>query len=1555
MIKNKFIYLLGLILLFQTNLTNAQTSFLQEVTQPQLKVVKFNENIESVRQSLLDPVSIFLDRNLYVQWNNILIGMLVIMFSLIFLQIGLSVFKWSKDNLKKYGVSVLIVFLVGSLYAPVFSKVSEFSAWSDTSIITDKVSGENYSRIYLPANTAISVEPYYIKDWWTKVELWGKNTGSEWVLQKRNDDTIWSWEYLGVPAKVAQTQWQSLTDPTDRASTAFYWVNIDTLMKGSSLNYYIPEDKIEALGILKEWNQCSVAIQPELYSDNPFTFYGDSSSADKKLKNIVLTFLEATWNTKWLDQVEAIKSSLNNDYDKALDHIPESLRLNFKYITGGGPVKITSWDSWQSNYRIPLKITRECNKFPLGLYLMSDQWLSNIGWRNSQVETTGEQGPAVLSALKLYNNSFTFFKHKASILLDSESYINQKKILYTWYAYLTLDALTRQDPGTELKSNTSRLKEAALWCGRILMWTVQEAWDYKRCLLSDQVWDTTLYTFDTTTKIWLAWLNKNINQGYILPVPVTMDWDRQNIALTYGDLKSLLDDPSKLVNNAIQKAADATSNAVWWGVKNVWTVTKNVWSATVWVVWNILKFMPPSILYFWPVAIYDMLTATKDSSTLDSIREQLKSKSIDTSAFTPEQLVWVFGWLLQRALLNSYEIWFYNSAFEPQLASFESYDLNGDGKRDYDNKVTFTPTDKTTSYYSYHFWSSIPSLSKDSVNFLQKPTQRVLPLETNQKFKMFQDMNTWESKLVTEDSGKLKQVDVQWYTIGWEPDWFVNPLDDDKLKVLFPRDQWYQQTYVPGKLDNASLVLKNGVVNTPTITPSTTPWTVPGMSNDNEWSTIKAVKDTLDIKWSQLFFWLQPTVQWAWSTSQRFIGNVTPTDTKGSKFEVKTVISWTYTFFPFSLETDRNGVNQLQEYNPATDTNVATTKYNFQPTWWKIIFKNKNTNNGDQAMIILRFKNQNNEEVYNIYDSKKMMWTDAKWNPTIVTVPLTYRDSYKYNPNVYTNSTWKITTEVFPWTTTPVKAKIEELNTNDTVEIHNIYTTNVWWKSINVEEIPMEKYKFLNQYDTFLPQLYLRNDTNLTDSSLIYTYVKMDDNSSYSIPVQYQRTINELWTPLQWDWTQIKTIIDKIKSNTTDVWYFEQTWQNGLEWANQYIKIPGKDPYIVPSGKTKRDQVDWKLGYSQDTKLHVIDYNVLGKEFYLNDNTKSLNPRVLLNPNINIPLKWTTPWSWDYPKYKESDWMCLITWDVTDTNQDLFDNYSDSNVKFNYCSKVGDHKRVTDVRLQSYRQLWSVLALWTANKDIMTHIAIPLLDDTFMENFSWDRRDQRFAWEEQHVDDLLNGTRVSWLPVQEGDVMILKPGVVIWAFNHPFTIVVPSSIVPYLKYSRLDSTTSLVSKTKEYSGGLYELVSSIWTSVWNIGTSIKGTIWNITNKTDKERYKEYLNDKFLSRPDILKNLEWDLPARFFHAYYGDSYFNDIEALKSWGTVWWISTWLFGMLWGFLHLRVSLLGLLLVFSPILTMSLLFPASRRIFTWTVAITLFLVFLPVVTIWILNLIPY
>lgn len=1412
----------------------AANSTIDTLLQPQLKVVGYNQNLESLKANLLNSVSIFSDKWLYTQWASMITSIGILIFIVILFKVWVSIVNWSKDNMIKFIAFTVLLFLVGWIYAPLFSGISGFMAWSER-IYTDPVSKLQYSRVYLPANVGITVEPYYMK---RTIE---SDTN---LFPQRGDNSKYSWEYLWIPAKVAQTQWQSDTDPTIRYSKAFYGVNIDTLFKGTSLNLFV-WNFANTLWILKWW-KCEVTIDPKDFST--------------RVDKVPMSFLESIWRVSY--QTEALSNWVN----EAL-HLPNF--TNNLFVPG--------WEGPQ------VKVNWDCSTFPFWVYLMSNEYLSSYWkWKNEKdnweihVWSTKDLREVMMWSLWYLYSSLN------DILNSSWSYTEQKKLLYIFQAYSTLYQLTQKAPSEDIKSGSEKIKQSILSCSHLVMWNVQDSSDYKTCLIVDQAWDTTMYTQDTSKELWILWKTPNQRKGFVFPVPIWIDWTKDNITNSYWD-------PTTFADLSIPKTVEKISE----------------WTFSVFFswIWNSLAEMVKPAVLAWRNSIQTDMTAEKISSTLIEAWIDL--------ALTDKQKLSVYNYLLQKKSISDWWMW-YNGVFNPFLASIESYDLNGDWIPDYSE--TSENYKKTTSYYGYHYWSSVPMLTKDQVNFTQQPfyNEVNIPGVSDWTYCNFKKDIDWSSVFKKcEDLRPTDKINFNWYSF-WSSNLFFVPFRNTSL-YLSPGNWLSADTVVQS---NNVLIQSNGWN-------STTTWV---------WTTV--LPTSVNQLWTPTTNLVLPPLGLLERTS-KIIASI---------FSSITSVSIASATDSIPL-TDRKtiSITGWDLYIWVGDTYYDITPMNKDWVAFSVTLKDKTTlpykyfPDTSNLKNIYGYSNWTKISIWSQYKFKEIGFTLLIWNTKQIFI--------LWADWQYTIYTWSLSgskqTEVEFIKANNWKGvanyKAEHTQAVEPNIVYQIDSNVVWLKTYKyVEEIKQGVVEWKRNHSNEISNLALMSNDNLTDLwSYIYSLFDLQLNDTITFNLQLERTINKIYST-------------NSVSSTWQINQLDINRINSLLWT----------ALVKESGTVARDQFTekWET-FSWDKKitpLKWLDYSSYKDVFSKDNDSISISPRVLLNAQLNIPLTYTPSNEAYLADYWVANKVCLISKSDTTENKTLFDIYPGQEKKPNAldkCSTIWDHMRLTDIRLQTFKQSGSLLTVW-ANKDIFTHFSVPLLTSKFIPNFSSDRRTQSYAGETTTSDSLFSPTQVSWVIVKEWDVAVLKPGVIVWAYSHPFTMLVPTAVLPFIKYIKLDNPSEETLGSHVYTWGIYDWLTSVTKFLMDWQAS-KSVFWgSVVSQSEEQKYWDFVKEKYDSRPDALKFIEGSVPDRYFHAYYWSWYVSDSKA--------WTLSWVWGELgdlvlsfsnW-FLSYRVEILKWIYIFSPVLAFTLLFTGTRKIFSFTLALTVWLLILPVVVLFFVNI---
>lgn len=470
---------------------------MEQINQPHLWVVSYNETLESIKHNTLQPVSIFSDESLRKRWADTIVSLGVIVIFVFLIRIGLSIAQGSKNNLKKDAIFLLLLFFIASIFTPVFSNISELTSGAEK-VYRDPETQSEYSRIYIPANTALVVNPSY------RDERWNLRTYSE-VFAKRSSvfnegSNFFADDYLGIPAKIAQTQLETRGNPLQRSSRAFYSVNLDVLfsdLQWPISNFNIPVCHINLDELLSKW------------------------------QGAPLSFLEALWRENWIQQYR-INQQNSREHTRDLTSSVDNTRID------------------NSGKDLVLRV-ENCT---LGEYFLSNEFIESYShglarnwqlvWPESLVQTIKENWnrDQIHHTLRNSGIEISYMSEYIRSIWPGLTYSQQKRVVYTLYAYKYLYELSLSR-NTRMKDDI-RVKEAMLACGRILLDRTQGNKDYKTCMVGDVFGDTTLYTQETTKNIGLLWRNTEINGGYVFPVPQNQDWDSPAYYRVGRDLTSFL-------------------------------------------------------------------------------------------------------------------------------------------------------------------------------------------------------------------------------------------------------------------------------------------------------------------------------------------------------------------------------------------------------------------------------------------------------------------------------------------------------------------------------------------------------------------------------------------------------------------------------------------------------------------------------------------------------------------------------------------------------------------------------------------------------------------------------------------------------------------------------------------------------------------------------------------------------------------------------------------------------------------------------------------------------
>lgn len=1361
-LKILFIFIL---ISFLTESTFA-ASTLDVLLQPHLKVVEYNETLEWIKVWLLNSTSIYSDSDLFRKWSNVLVSLWILVLLIIILKVWLNIILWKKDNMIKFIAFSVLLFFVWSIYTPFFSWVSELMTWKQLTY-KDPVSWREFSRVYLPANTWIKVMPYIIdeKDWKKYLDE------NQIMMPQRSDWSEYTWEYLWIPWKVVQTQWQSKTDTTDRYSKAFYWVDLDTLFKWSS------DLDVDYRPIL--WIQDWCHIQPYIFW------------SQRQWKNTQMSFLEALWKKEWELKANTIFTGNNNKVKYPLE---DNYLLRLKYYKNS-PL-ITKWNT-QS-----IKLSKdECT---LWVYLLSDEFLTSLNERKSEEVEAPEvliNDDESIDSLRglLFNPLYAFYYSDLFKVLEKSSYQDQKRILYTYNAIKTLFFLTQVTLSEDIKTGSDKLSNAIKSCGRVITSRVQSNIDYKDCLLVDQAWDTTLYTQDTTSSIGLLWKNPEINWGYVLPVPYSLDWEGNTLWNVYWDSKTFLDNP---VENIWKVAAEATwiNGFAKKTAEGIIATAKFIWSIWNWI-WD----------NWWDSEVEDKLE---------------KLWLTDFQGLTETEKVKVLYVLEQEQILNSTDNW-YKWVMSPYLASFNAYDIDWDWKIDNDEYKDETTREKDINYYAYHYWTKAPTTRVSNIDFL--------------KSSFFETIEVWNYNLAKY----LFTRDQDWSNVIFE-EW------DSNYKASWGTSR---QLY--------SINNENG-------------YFIPDINNS------KNNLSNLIIKWTSLFTGEDMT------SSQFYIKTPINKDWKNFNFDYIDTLKPYYFFW--ILPKLKNLKGYVKKWNKEEYVNLSD-EYNFSETG---------------SFTIRTWENQTLDEIF----IKKEAW-----------LYYYYKGSLDLTKGVLLSERdWL---SIFDYQIKRRQEKNTTVNPIYTLE-ENKYDSN--WKKIWVISTPyIEENKqvtsiWKQKYGKYINQLALMKSDILVDwTTDIYSYINLKENKIKSFNLKLNKGVSEIYSTLD-----TNNLIDLLKNTELSV---------KTNWT------------------IKRDTYNWSEWVKEKLELKEVNFDKIDTVFNSKDRFNGLNPRILLNPLLNPPLSYSPNNEHYLPEYQKTKNICLVNPDYTDRDKLIFDNYPSSDVDLSKCSNIWNHMRLTDVRLNTYTQdNWMFAGL--SNKEIFTHINIPLVSSEYIDSFTSDRRDQNYAWEAVKGNNLFWSTQVEWIKVHEWDLVVLKPWVIIWAYDNPFTLLIPTELENYIKYVKLDNPSEEIIGSYVYTGWIYDWLTTFvgFMKNWSLSEFL---LWgDVIDVANEEKYSNYTTEKFDSRPNSLKYIEGSVPDRFFHAYYWEWYFSSSDS--GFFNSWWktISELIYSLFNALLIYRVEILKWIFVLSPILTFTLLFEGTRKIFSFITALTIWLLILPVMVLLFVNL---
>ena len=1319
--------LLFFILLFIT-ISTSHAWFMDSFSQPHLWVVPYNEVLEDIKANTLENVSIFTDDDLYRRWSNIVASIWILVIFILLVKIVLAIVYDSKNNLKKDIAVLMVLLLLSVISTPFFSWIWNLMAWSERNY-KDPINNVNYTRIYIPSNKAIVVKSWYIdKETWQIVRM---EQEADLLTKRKNvfkwDKSLYTEDFLGIPAKVVQTQWVSKETPTKRFSRAFYSVNVDVLFQWET---WPINNLTSKLGI----SQCTIQLK--------------QFSNEWKKPGSPLTFLESIGHNEFQVFYETHKSDTTKSWQ-----VP--FIVQWKEIP---------WTDTQ--IIIPAKY---CN---LWLYFLSNEFLSTYNWI-----TEWKNHADIQNSMFVQWMLFTTKSNKIQSLFNSLTYTEQKRFVYVNQAIKNLYNITQLLD--EKLASDENLKEIQLACWRIISDNVQENKDFKTCLKWDAFWDTTIYTKETTQKLWLMGKNKDITSWYVLTVPQNSDW---NFPLYYQIELSLTDIALKWTAKLAAKTTSALYENTLWRINPdiipfVWWIKQISW----WVqnAWNY---------------VYDYV--------VDIDEKQLQKE--------------ILYWTKQSKFLQNIEFWT-QSWLNPQLASFQSYDLDWDWISDYEQKKY-----NKKDFYAYHYAKDISK--QETISLLSRNSNLVnTPMYHTEKIEWL------EEKSFT--------------TFVWNNVYTIQP------------DEYQSKTLQAVKID----------------------W-----------------KEYLALKWNR--------------------------ETIGSE---KLLVTWNQVIF-----STLNKWYNFKLYNANSKTkepvfiNVKESKtYNvfLQPSFNVFYYTNKELTQkkllNDSYVI----------EKIGYYTSNENNWTKITATNTTTLPKWDYfyfkpGSPWKYNYFKDNGSTWE-TTSTFGsilWTSSnnSVDSYVNEMKSNwkivyDIVEIYkknsNWTKTIIWTDYLAVNE----QIKNLNNFGNLLLPA---SSSIYAPSTNIYYYKNLSNWSLFSTSkITHYKQVNSIVTPnnsLNWYKLGTKTI---------------ENWKS------------------IQVEECLADKCKGKKGTIEDLYLERANFWQLWRQFDYN------NARILLNPKFNNPLTYTPSNQHYLPEYKKVKQICLINENKSSIYNNLFDKHP-KNINLENCSLIWDHTRITDIRLQTYIQSENYFNLTSASKSF-THIYIPLTTNEYLEDFTSDRREQNFAWEAtKEGSNLLKFQKVKWMKISEGDVIILKPWVVLWAYDFPYTIMVPTKIVPYLKYVKLNNLNEEVKPSKIYTTWIYSWLTS-FTSFIKEWAAAKYFFWDASKVSERQKYSNFNFDKYDSRPDSLKFIEGIVPDRYFHSYYWAAYYSEAEAWTLDNMTAGISKFLLWLINSILQYRITILESLYLLLPILTFSLMFTWTRKIFTITISVIVSLLILPIVILFFVN----
>ena len=1358
MLKKIFIFLILLFSLFQFSQT--QAGFLDNFSQPHISVVPYNEVLESIKNYALEWVSIYNDENLYRKWSNVIASIWIVVIFVMLLQVVIAIFKNSKENLKRDLSLLMLLLIISSLFTPFFSAIWSQMSWEER-IYTfqNDTKKEDYTRIYLPANKAISIQPSYIDENWNTVKLEDTNIFNKRSEEFKENENFYSNDYLWIPAKVFQTQWVSKNTPTERYSKAFYTVNVDTLFKW--MQWPIP-NLLNNLGV----SECTIQvwdIQWTTWNWAPLWFFES---------------LNANWILSTYDWLKKDPTWKNID----------------NFVING---KELNWAS------IQVKVPKEkCN---IWLFLLSNEYFSSY---NLELKEDDNWWSIVWKMI--FKDSLSLqYSDKISKIYSNLDYSQQKRLSYILKAISNLSFITWLDD-EKLKSDEN-LKEIQLACWRIIMDRVQTNEDFKTCLKWDAYWDTTIYTQETTQKIWLSWKNKDINEWYVMPIAQSADW---SFPLYYKIETSF----AWIVSTAVKAAG--------WGIimqkvnevnaalqaPIFWLLDSTVWKIIWWVQWTI-----------WAITPYQLLKEVRTATE-------------------------------QNSIINDLDFW--SPLWQnPQLTSFQSYDLNWDWKFDYEQSDY-----SSDKFYAYHFSNdltkeTIIDLESRNVNYLNTPIYQSEKLDdsiaeqllsfldegwemVNWKYQLFKSLNSWQ--IYNLEESEIKNANVLSYNYNWKK--YIAISDEKNKKIA---------------------------------------------ENENQ------VK-------SSDFFFMTNWQYWKYYSLYDCIPDWNSCKTE-NLVKSKISVNDDYSKYYF-LNEGLNLKYNIDEKWLSTKNVLDDYELNFK---WYFIWTNSSPisiENWNNSLPSWEFFLKNNDSTYTFCSSKEdvALYLQNRW---------LWETNCKKTSNV--SYDWKIISIE--------EYKIQKLS--KWINVLNLYNITEKWEKVEEFDIYLAWYNKINNLKNYERLFLTNNFSSFQPSTNIYFYKKLKWGSLFSIDWSWYRNISQIiiknWETLNWkdiDWKK-----------------FTQSWNTTLY-------------------ECTKTECNWEKWITTDLDLEKVDFNKMWKSY------SSQNARILLNPRLNLAITYTPTNQHYLNEYDKTKNICLINENKSSYYDQLFDNVPGKPLNYlENCSLIWDHNRITDIRLQTYIKTENIFNMSSENKSF-THIYIPLSVDWYISDFTDDRREQNYAWEaSKNSSDLISFKKIEWIKITEWDVIVLKPWVVVWAYDYPFTIMVPTELLPFIKFVKLDNHSEEVAPSKVYTTWIYAWLSSSMNFLKDWAVSKYIIWWDAKKTTEAQQYTNYIFDKYDSRPDSLKEIEGIVPDRYFHSYYWSAYFTEAEAWANDSLSSWISVFFLNLVNEILKYRKMILETLYILGPFLVFFLLFWKLRKIFTWSVAIIIWLLVFPIFILFFVNLFSF